>query len=172
MPRAPGHGLAFARGEAGAPGKRWSGDGFATGQAGDSGPGNLADAERAPPVMRRPGVTRMDWRGACDQPCTCPQGRQHIMPITRIWPGRSVRLEVPSLRNAALCEVHGSKPRDRPGAEREAKPGKRSSRDAFYRRPGMLRSTRSDRPNLSARILLERVPTAGAIAEVQPGKAR
>ena len=68
VPRAPGHGLAFARGEAPAPGKRWSGDGFATGQAGDSEPGNLADAEHAPVVMRRPGVARTDWRGACDQP--------------------------------------------------------------------------------------------------------
>lgn len=81
--------------------------------------------------MRRPGVARTDWRGACDKPCICPQGRQHIMPITRIWPARSVRLEAPSLRNAALCEMHGSKPRDRPGAEREAKPEKQSNRDAF-----------------------------------------
>lgn len=45
-------------------------------------------------------------------------------------------------------------------------------KNGFYRRPGMLRSTRTDRPNLSARILLERVATAGAIAAVQPGKAR
>lgn len=27
------------------------------------------------------------------------------------------------MHNAALCEMHGSKPRDRPGAEREAKHG-------------------------------------------------
>lgn len=93
MPRAPGHGLAFARGEAGAPGKRCSGDGFATGQAGDSGPGNLTDAERAPPAMRRPGVARTDWRGACDKPCTCPKGRKHITPVMRMRYGRALALE-------------------------------------------------------------------------------
>ena len=44
-------------------------------------------------VLRRPGVARTDWRGACDKPCTCPKGRKHITPVMRMRFGRALALE-------------------------------------------------------------------------------
>ena len=98
------------------------------------------------------------WRGAdglargLRRPCICPQGLVHNAPFCEGATARSVRLKGATLQNAALCKMHGCKPRDRPGAEREAKHGQTFQPGRLWRRWGNLRSTRSDRPNSSRGI--------------------